>query len=311
MDQPRAAQTASRLWWVLALSAAAVSGLAAWSLIAVGALYGAGLRDHCAALVSWLLDHPELLLALMPLTLLVTLLGGVLVTMVRQIRSTRRLLARLGPTQAPPRRLRAAAAAAGLEAQVDWVPSPMPLVFCHGLLRPRVLVSAGVLRALDDEELLAVLRHEDHHRRARDPLRLATIRHVETWARFWPAARDLATAWRYWSEVAADEAVQPRSRLALANAMVKLLREQQGWEHAPEGACALSPVLGRVALLLDLAPPRRPAMRRSLTKAGIGLLVAVALMLAPVAAAVRPHPHQLQVLHPCPASVRTAVEIVH
>ncbi|MBF8298539.1 MAG: putative family unassigned peptidase, partial [candidate division NC10 bacterium] len=44
-----------------------------------------------------------------------------------------------------------------------------------GLLRPRVFVGASLLAALADDELEAVVYHEDHHRRTRAPLRAAAL----------------------------------------------------------------------------------------------------------------------------------------
>ncbi len=119
---------------------------------------------------------------------------------------------------------------------------------------------------------------------------------------WWPAARDLMAEWSYWCEVAADDAAGPQARLALANAMVKLLRESRPREGvATAGACALTPVIGRVELLLNLPGPPRRSLRRSLAKASLGLAIWAALALAPVGAAVHPHTHHLQALHPCPA----------
>ena len=51
-----------------------------------------------------------------------------------------------------------------------------PLAFCAGLLHPRVYVSRGALGMLGEAELSAVLAHERHHARRRDPLRLASTR---------------------------------------------------------------------------------------------------------------------------------------
>jgi hypothetical protein len=44
-----------------------------------------------------------------------------------------------------------------------------------GLLRPRVFIGASLLAALADDELEAVVYHEDQHRRTRAPLRAAAL----------------------------------------------------------------------------------------------------------------------------------------
>lgn len=51
-----------------------------------------------------------------------------------------------------------------------------PLAFCHGLSRPELVVSTGLVDVLSSCELEAVLRHELAHARNLDPLRIAAAR---------------------------------------------------------------------------------------------------------------------------------------
>lgn len=78
--------------------------------------------------------------------------------------------------------------------------------FCAGLLRPRIYLTTAALARLSERELLAVLAHEDHHRKRRDPLRLALAAVLADALFFLPALRQLAERYRALSEVAADEA---------------------------------------------------------------------------------------------------------
>jgi hypothetical protein len=55
--------------------------------------------------------------------------------------------------------------------RVRIVATPVPLALCAGSLRPRIHVSHGALALLSRAELHAVLAHEAHHARRRDPLR--------------------------------------------------------------------------------------------------------------------------------------------
>src|SRR2546422_2903601 len=48
-----------------------------------------------------------------------------------------------------------------------------PVAFCAGAIRPAVYVSRGVLDLLNPDELQAVLVHEAHHAREREPVRRA------------------------------------------------------------------------------------------------------------------------------------------
>src|SRR5215469_10916022 len=72
--------------------------------------------------------------------------------------------------------VRTAAGAAGLAGRVDMVATDEAFAVTHGLLRPRVLLSTGLVQAPDQEELSAVLVHEQHHLLRRDPLRLLAAR---------------------------------------------------------------------------------------------------------------------------------------
>jgi hypothetical protein len=81
-----------------------------------------------------------------------------------------------------------------------------PLAFCAGYLRPAVYVSRRTVELLSDEELEAVLAHEDHHRRVRDPLRFAFARVVGQALFFLPVLRSLGQRYGLVAELNADEA---------------------------------------------------------------------------------------------------------
>ena len=66
-----------------------------------------------------------------------------------------------------------------------------PEAFCAGYLRPTVYISKGALESLTIPELEAVLAHEHHHRRARDPLRFAVGRILTQALFFVPVLRPL------------------------------------------------------------------------------------------------------------------------
>lgn len=50
------------------------------------------------------------------------------------------------------------------------------VAFALGALRPRVYLGDALVDELDGDELRAVLLHEEHHRRRRDPMRSAALR---------------------------------------------------------------------------------------------------------------------------------------
>ena len=97
----------------------------------------------------------------------------------------------------------------GLRA-VQVVSTDEVLCFCIGLLRPRVVVSTGLVELLDQAELDAVLAHEASHQRRRDPLRLLVVAVATRGLFFVPALADLATAARLTTEIEADAAAVDR-----------------------------------------------------------------------------------------------------
>jgi beta-lactamase regulating signal transducer with metallopeptidase domain len=97
----------------------------------------------------------------------------------------------------------------GLRA-VQVVSTDEVLCFCTGLLRPRIVVSTGLVELLDQAELEAVLAHEASHRRRRDPLRLMVADVAIRGLFFVPALPDLARAARVTTELEADAAAVDR-----------------------------------------------------------------------------------------------------
>jgi Zn-dependent protease with chaperone function len=131
---------------------------------------------------------------------------------VRQLRSRRRFLDGL--------RVVGAADAGGCPTLI--IDDPLPRAFCTGLLGPRIYVSRGALDLLDDEELSAVVAHEAHHARRRDPLRIFIARALADALFFLPVLRRLTERYSALAELAADEAAVRRrgTRKPLAAALL-------------------------------------------------------------------------------------------
>ena len=89
---------------------------------------------------------------------------------------------------------------------VTLVQDRRPQAFCAGLFHPRVCVSTGALLTLEDDELRAVVTHERHHQRRRDPLRMLVAEAVGDGFFFLPALRRMARRYGELAELAADEA---------------------------------------------------------------------------------------------------------
>jgi hypothetical protein len=155
------------------------------------------------------------------------------------------------------------------------IADPQPRAFCAGLLRPRVYVSTGAVAMLDDQALDAVLAHERHHARRRDPLRFAVGRVLIRALFFVPELEDLVERQRALAELSADESAthaSPANRSALARAMLSF-SDASGAAH---GAGIDS---ARVDYLLGEAPSWRfPALVCGAAASVLALLSAVAVL---------------------------------
>lgn len=151
------------------------------------------------------------------------------------------------------------------------------VAFCAGLARPRVYVSTAALALLDDSALDAVIAHERHHARRRDPARLALGRVLARALFFVPGLAALTERQRALAELTADEsaiATAHGDRSALARAMLGFA------DAAAPGASSVGIDPARVDYLLGEPPSWRFPLVLSLA----GLLV-ITLMIAVAALA--------------------------
>ena len=160
------------------------------------------------------------------------------------------------------------------------VDHPQPAAYCVAGRHPTVILTTGAVRALDPEQLSAVLAHErahlaGHHHRLRAMARIA--RQVLP---FLPLMRDADVQVARLVELHADDAAtrasDPRS---LATALVVLAA---GASPEPALAAAATDAVQRIHRLLGPAEPLG-RVRRQLLRAGAG-----ALALAPVLLALTP-----------------------
>ncbi|MGZ4179787.1 MAG: M56 family metallopeptidase [Solirubrobacteraceae bacterium] len=154
-----------------------------------------------------------------------------------------------------------------------------PRAFCAGLLRPRIYVSSGAVAALDATALQAVLLHERHHARCRDPLRLACGRVAARALFFIPGLGELVARQQTLAELSADETTinaAPGNRSALARAMLGFYDGSRPGDPVGIDPARIDHVLGeppdwRFPVLLCL-----PALAVIAVLAGLGALAGAA-----------------------------------
>ena len=158
---------------------------------------------------------------------------------------------------------------------VQVVADPVPRAFCAGWVRPRVYVSQGAIEQLQADELRAVVVHEDHHARRRDPLRLLVIAVLGEALFFMPVMRRLRERYAQLAEIAADEAAtRAAGAQPLAGALMRF-----GESTVPGIVVGIAPE--RVDALLG----EHPRWELSLSLLGAGLLSIGAIAAAALATA--------------------------
>lgn len=147
-----------------------------------------------------------------------------------QHQHTTLLLQSLLPARSiPDRRLERAVCRTGLGGRLDVVELDTPVAFSYGCLRPRVLVSTGLIELLLPSELEALLLHEREHVRQRDPLKVAVGKLLASTVFFAPLISGLYRRYLVEKELAADRAavLEQGSAEHLSAALLQLLDHRQ------------------------------------------------------------------------------------
>jgi Zn-dependent protease with chaperone function len=162
------------------------------------------------------------------------------------------------------------------EGHVDGGYSPLlvieeasPLVMLAGVLRPRVVISRGVMRSLPQDQLDVAVGHERAHGISHDNGKRLLILLAPDVVPFWRGFSSLERTWARFAEWAADDQAtngDPGRSLSLAAALVGLARLGAG-RPLP-------------ALIASLIPAEIPAER---DRAGQELKARVERLLAPQA----------------------------
>ena len=153
-----------------------------------------------------------------------------------------------------------------------------PLAFTGGFLRPRVFLSTGLMEILDEKEFRAVVLHESHHQRSKDPLKGLVVSFISDFLFFLPVSSFLKRTFHLTSELTAD-AYAIRSQSDPLDLVSSLLKVQK--LNGPAASWFFDPTTVRARQLLG-----KPAtISLPLTKAFFTLVmlaITVFIALVPV-----------------------------
>lgn len=125
--------------------------------------------------------------------------------------------------------------------------------FTHGLLRPRIYISTGLINALEQSELKGVFLHELNHMRNYDPLRFFLLNLLKDAFYYIPVIKDLAVFARIMKEHEADDAAAKAlgEPLSLASALVKVASHNRSRSFATASFTGRDPVTARIKRLIE------------------------------------------------------------
>jgi hypothetical protein len=155
-----------------------------------------------------------------------------------------------------------------------------PLLALAGIVRPRLVISEGVVNALSEEELSVAFLHERAHQISRDNLKRLCIFLTPGIAPLLNGFRELERSWISFAEYAADEAAaagDARRSLALASALIRVARLGTMSPLSPIAISFLedaSDLSARVDRLLAQAPALESPNRLSWREMGAVLILA-------------------------------------
>jgi hypothetical protein len=143
-----------------------------------------------------------------------------------------------------------------------WViPSIRPFIAMIGILRPRIVLSEGILKTLTQEELSVVIGHEDAHRVSCDNLKRLGMLLAPAIAPLSNGSSALERSWIQFAEYTADEAATAGDAgrsLTLASVLVRVAQLGIVSPHIPVATLLLNDAVDlslRVNRLLAPAPP--------------------------------------------------------
>ena len=153
-----------------------------------------------------------------------------------------------------------------------------PLAFSGGFLKPRIFLSTRLMEILDEKELRAVVLHESHHQRSKDPLKGLVVSFISDFLFFLPVSGFLKRTFHLASELTAD-AHSIRSRSDPLDLVSSLLKVQK--VDGPAASWFFDPTTERAKQLLGQPATIMLPLKKGLLTVVL-LVITVFIALVPV-----------------------------
>ncbi|MBS4220953.1 M56 family metallopeptidase [Bacillus sp. FJAT-49711] len=103
---------------------------------------------------------------------------------------------------------------------------PTPMAFTMGFVRPKIIITTGLINLLNNDELKAVISHEMYHKENRDPLKVFLLSLSSSIMWYIPIQKWFHHKYRVIQEILADEFAikQQDTYVNLGNALLKMLK---------------------------------------------------------------------------------------
>ncbi|MGD6892194.1 M56 family metallopeptidase [Bacillus mobilis] len=110
--------------------------------------------------------------------------------------------------------------------QIYILPTAEVAAFTIGLFRPKVVMSEGMLQTFSDEEMDAIIFHEEYHQTNRDPLKLFCFTLLAEGMVYIPILKGLLQRYHVYQELAADKYAmrKMKSKFELGSALLKIIK---------------------------------------------------------------------------------------
>jgi len=131
---------------------------------------------------------------------------------------------------------------------------PTPLALTMGFIRPKIVLSTGLMNLISDEELEAVISHEMYHKENRDPLKIFLMELCSSTMWYIPILDWCNQKYKIMKELLADEYAieKQQTSVHLGSALLKMLKVSK-YEKMPfsYASFADTSVNYRIGFILD------------------------------------------------------------